>query len=87
MSSVRLLDRPDVEEVEEDDEWIAVSSPRHLGSDAAVTLVTDAIIQARLDVRLGNRSETVYGEMPEYGSGDAELAADIDQSVAAAWDA
>lgn len=87
MSSVRLLDRHDFDSADDGaDEWIVVASPRVPASDEAVTLVTDAIARARLGFIRGNSGSVEYEDIPDYGSGDPELADDIDQSVAFTWD-
>ncbi|MGV0050800.1 hypothetical protein ACRU43_16385 [Mycobacterium colombiense] len=87
MSSVRVLDRAEADNSDQNgDEWIAVQSPRLPQVDDAVTLVTDAIARVRLNFLRGEREGVEFTDIPEYGSGDAELADDIDRAVAENWD-
>jgi hypothetical protein len=86
VSTVRLLDRAEDVDSAGDEEWIARVSPRVLPSDEALTLVTDAISRVRLNYVSGHAGEVEYDEIPEYGSGDAELADDIDRSIVATLD-
>jgi hypothetical protein len=89
MSSIKQLDRqsaPVSTDADEGGAWVRIRSPRTARANVSASDVMDAIGRARLGYRRGVVTETTYTELPDFGGGDPELAADIESAVSARWD-
>lgn len=89
VSSLRLLSRGSVDGASAvDTAWVEVTSPIREQRQPSAPGVVLAIAEARERYRTGGpaRVSIDLGSLGPYGSGDASLASEIEESVDRSWD-